>query len=76
MKPILKKAIKQIANENIKQISEWRKKHPDCTASDSRKNDQYLKIVSNAMAGMNTEEHVKNVNKIISNVAKETVIEK
>jgi len=76
MKPILKKAIKQIANENIKQISEWRKKHPDCTASDSRKNDQYLQIVSNAMAGMNPEEHVKNVNKIISNVAKETVIEK
>jgi hypothetical protein len=76
IKPILKKAIKEVANENIKQISEWRKKYPDCTASDSRKNDQYLKIVSNAMAGMNSEEHVKNVNKIISNVAKETVIEK
>ena len=44
-KPILKKAIKEVANENIKQISEWRKKHPDCTASDSRKNDQYINIV-------------------------------
>ena len=40
------------------------------------KNDQYLQIVSNAMAGMNAVEHVKNVNKIITNVAKETVIEK
>jgi hypothetical protein len=76
IKPILKKAIKEVANENIKQISEWKKKYPDCTASDSRKNDQYLQIVSNAMAGMNNEEHIKNVNKIISNVAKETVIEK
>jgi hypothetical protein len=76
IKPILKKAIKEVANENIKQISQWRKKYPDCTASNSRKNDQYLQIVSNAMAGMNAEEHVKNVNKIISNVAKETVIEK
>ena len=75
-RPILKKVIKEVANENIKQISEWRKKHPDCTASDSRKNDQYLNIVSNAMAGMNTEEQIKNVNKIITNVAKETVIEK
>jgi hypothetical protein len=36
-KPILTKAIKQIANENIKQISEWRRKYPDCTESDSRK---------------------------------------
>jgi hypothetical protein len=76
IKPILKKAIKYVANENIKQISQWRKKYPDCTASDSRKNDQYLQIVSNSMAGMNSEEHIKNVNKIISNVAKETVIEK
>jgi hypothetical protein len=75
-KPILKKAIKEVANENIKQISEWRKKHPDCTASDSRKNDQYLKIVSNSMSGMNSDEQVKNINKIISNVAKETVIDK
>ena len=75
-KPILKKAIKEVANENIKQISEWRKKHPDCTASDSRKNDQYLKIVSNSMSGMNSDEQIKNINKIITNVAKETVIDK
>ena len=75
-KPILKKVIKEVANENIKQISEWRRKHPDCTASDSRKNDQYLKIVSNSMSGINSDEQVKNVNKIISNVAKETVIDK
>ena len=75
-KPILKKVIKEVANENIKQISEWRKKHPDCTDSDSRKNDQYLKIVSNSMSGINSDEQVKNVNKIISNVAKETVIDK
>jgi hypothetical protein len=75
-KPILKKAIKQIANENIKQISEWRKKHPDCTASDSRKNDQYLNIVSNAMAGCNKEEQDININKIVSKISKEAVIEK
>jgi hypothetical protein len=75
-KPILKKAIKQIANENIKQISEWRKKHPDCTASDSRKNDQYLKIVSNAMAGCNKDEQDTNINKIVTKISKEVIIEK
>jgi len=75
-KPILTKAIKQIANENIKQISEWRKKYPDCTDSDSRKNDLYLNIVSNAMSGTTVEEQTTNYEKIITKVAKEVVIEK
>jgi hypothetical protein len=75
-KPILTKAIKQIANENIKQISEWRKKYPDCTDSDSRKNDLYLNIVSNAMSGTTVEEQSSNYEKIITKVAKEVVIEK
>jgi len=75
-KPILTKAIKQIANENIKQIGEWRKKYPDCTDSDSRKNDMYLNIVSNAMSGTTVEEQTTNYEKIITKVAKEVVIEK
>ena len=28
-KPLLTKVIKQVANENIKQIGEWKKEHPD-----------------------------------------------
>jgi len=75
-KPILTKAIKQIACENIKQISEWRKKYPDCTDSDSRKNDLYLNIVSNAMSGSTAEEQSSNYDKIITRVAKEVIIEK
>ena len=75
-KPILKRAIRYIANENIKQINEWKKKYPDCTASDSRKNDAYLQIVSNCMPGMTNDEQLKNVNKIISNLAKGSVIDK
>jgi predicted metallo-beta-lactamase superfamily hydrolase len=75
-KPILTKAIKVIANENIKNIKEWRNKHPDCTSADSKKNNLYLKIVSNAMSGSSVEESSKNINKIISNVAKQVVIDK
>ncbi len=75
-KPLLTKAIKQIACENIKLISEWRKKYPDCTDSDSRKNDLYLNIVSNAMSGCTVEEQTTNYEKIITKVAKEVVIEK
>lgn len=75
-KPILTKAIKVIANENIKQIKGWKEQNPDCTDSDSKKNSLYLKIVSNSMNGSTEEESHKNINKIISNVAKETVIDK
>jgi hypothetical protein len=75
-KPILKKAIKQVANQNIKKISEWRQKYPDCTDSDSRKNDLYLKIVGNSMSGLTTEEQIQNYEKIVSKVVKEAVIDK
>jgi transcriptional regulator with PAS, ATPase and Fis domain len=75
-KPLLTKAIKTIANENIKQIKTWRDKNPDCTDSDSRKNNLYLKIVSNSMNGSTETESDKNIDKIISNVAKETIIPK
>ena len=37
-KPILTKAIKTIANENIKAITDWRKEYPDCTDANSKKN--------------------------------------
>jgi hypothetical protein len=75
-KPILTRAIKTIANENIKQIKNWRDKYPDCTSANSKKNDLYLKIVSNSMSGGSKEECEKNYNKIIKNIAKETVIDK
>jgi hypothetical protein len=75
-KPILTKAIKTIANENIKNINEWRKEHPECVKSDSKNNNLYLKIVSNSMCGLTQEETDKNMNKIISNLAKNVVINK
>jgi len=75
-KPILTRAIKSIANQNIKQIKTWRDKHTNCTDSDSNKNNLYLKIVSNSMNGLTKEEGDKNISKIISNVAKKTIIQK
>lgn len=75
-KPILTNAIKTIANENIKAISQWKQTYPDCTDVDSKKNNLYLKIVSNSMSGGSKEECEKNYNKIIKNIAKETIIDK
>jgi hypothetical protein len=75
-KAILTKAIKVISNENMKQIKCWRDKYPDCTDADSKKNNLYLKIVSNSMNGLTIDESNKNIDKIISNVAKEVIIDK
>ena len=74
--PILTKAIKTIANQNIKLIKNWRDSHSDCTKSDSNKNNLYLKIVSNSMNGLTKEEGDQNMNKIISNIAKDVIIDK
>lgn len=72
----LTNVIKKVAHENIKQISNWVKENPDCKESDSKKNDQYMKIVSNSMSGGTKEEQNKNINQIIKNLAKEVVITK
>lgn len=75
-KPILTNAIKTIANKNIQVISEWKKVNPDCTDIKSKKNNLYLKIVSNSMPGISQEECEKNYNKIIKNIVKENIVDK
>lgn len=75
-KPLLIKAIKQITQKNIKNIMKWRDEHPDCTDSDSTKNDLYLKITLNSMPGGTKEETERNIEKIIRNIAKYTQIER
>lgn len=72
----ISKAIKQIAHKNIKQIPEWVKLHPDCHDSESKQNDKYLQIVSNSMSGGTEIEQKTNINKIISKIAKEVIINK
>ena len=75
-KPILTKAIKEVANKNIKKIQEWQKLHPEYNNPESKQNDAYMQIVLNSMSGSTKEEAEKNYEKIIKNVIKETVIDK
>jgi hypothetical protein len=74
--PVLKSAIKQIANKNIKQIQTWKDENPGCCNSESKKNDQYMKIVMNSMSGGTSEEQINNISQIVKNVAKVVAIEK
>ena len=72
----MKTVIKKVAHKNMKQIPEWVKTHPECFDSNSKQNDKYLKIVSNSMSGSTEQEQKMNMDKIISKVAKEVIINK
>jgi hypothetical protein len=72
----MKKVIKQIANKNINKIYEWKDKYPDCRFSDSKKNDQYSRIIIESMGASTIEEDQVLYEKIIKNIAKETTIDK
>jgi hypothetical protein len=69
-------AIKRISKKNMMQIFEWQKKYPNYNDPSSGENDKYQKMIYNAMSGISTEEQENNMEKIIRNVIKETVIEK
>jgi hypothetical protein len=75
-KPLLLKAIKQVAHKNIGQIMEWTKLYPEYNDSSSKQSDKYLKIVSEAMSGGSIEESEKNYSKIIRNITKQIVVDK
>jgi len=72
----MKTAIKYIAAKNFKQIHDWKDENPDSNDYNSKKNTDYNQIVLNSMGGATEEEDENNYNKIIRNVAKESVIDK
>ena len=70
-------AIKQTARKNFQQIFEWEKLHPMCKSDpDSRYGRLYDKIILNSMSGGTIEEQVCNINKVMKNIVKHTVIDK
>ena len=71
----LRKVIKHIAHKNSKLIPEFREKYPDCNKSESKKSDQYNKLIIESMGGSCDNENEKE-NKIIKKIAKEVVIDK
>ena len=72
---IFKNAIKFIAHKNVKMIPAFREKYPDCVYSDSRRSDQYNRLIIEAMGGDGNDEDGK-ANKIIKKIVKEILIEK
>ena len=67
----LKKAIKKIADKNIRLIPKFKEAHPDCGKSASKFSDQYNKIIVESMGGSgdnDSEKEEKIIQKISNNV--------
>jgi len=70
------KAIKEVTRKNVCKLQEWREAHPGCDKYHHRLNDHYLKLTEEALGPCDDDEETKCFNKIISKVAKATIIEK
>jgi hypothetical protein len=71
----LRKAIRMIAHKNICMLKDFRDKYPDCQDYDSKKSDQYNKIVYESMGGKGDDDYDKDT-KIIKKIAKQVTITK
>jgi hypothetical protein len=72
----IKKVIQNIAHKNFKQINDWVEENPESKDIQTKKHDQYMRIICKCTGGIDFEEDDVFYNKIISNVAKEVQIDK
>lgn len=72
----IKSLIQNVAGKNMKQIYEWQKLNPEYCDPSSKCSDTYQKMLFQVMNGDTIEESNENINKIIKNIAKETIIVK
>jgi len=75
-KKTMKNAIKFIAAKNFNQLTDWIEDNPEYNDYDSKKHKEYHNIIIKASGGATPEEDESNYNKIIRNVARESVIDK
>ena len=71
----LRKAIKAVANKNIKLLPQFREKYPQYNNSSSKISDKYDKMVIEAMGGQGDDD-IEKEDKIIRNISNITTIEK
>ena len=71
-----KRVVKQVANKNLQQLTQWKQENPDCITLDSKENIEYRKYYKAALGGNSNEEDDKFFEKIKRNVLKEIVVDK
>jgi hypothetical protein len=71
----LKRVIKKVAYKNEKLLPQYKQKYPDYNDSESKRSDQFSKIIIEAMGGAGDNDAEKE-QKILKKIAKEVVIDK
>jgi len=71
----IRKAIKCVANKNIKMLPKFKEIHPDCVKSESNYSDQYNTLMVESFGGSGNNDLEKE-NKIIKKISKEIIVDK
>jgi hypothetical protein len=72
----MKQALNQAVRKNLGMITSWREEHPDYLRSNTKDNDDYIKISLNSLGSEYDDEQKRMDEKIIRNVLKEIVLDK
>lgn len=72
---LILKFVNNVANKNIRMLSEFKKKYPDCCKYESKYSDYYSKLIIEAMGGSGGTDAEKH-EKIIRKICKEVTVDK
>ena len=75
-KKLMKQALNQVIRKNLKMIHVWREDHPDYLKSNTKDNDEYMKITVSSLGSEYDDEQQRMDEKIIRNILKEVVLDK
>ena len=75
-KKYIKSVISSVVSKNLQLLSDYENKYPECMNPESKKSDEYNKIIMETMGGGVNNNGEKNKEKIIRKIAKEVVIDK
>jgi len=72
----LKGVIQKISNKNMMVMDDWRNENPGCKEYDNRKNDLYLKLLTESIGPMDAVSLDREFKKITKKIATSTIIDK
>ena len=72
----IKSVISSVISKNLQLLPEYENKYPECMNPESKKSDEYNKIIMETMSGGVTPSGLKNKDKIIRKIAQKVIIEK
>ena len=75
-KKLMKQALNQVVRKNLKMIHVWREDHPDYLRSNTKDNDDYMKIYLSSLGSEYDDEQQRMDEKIIRNVLREIILDK